>query len=159
MRGQYFSFDAIVASVIFILALVTLLSTWHSLRTGLEHQSSPLGFEALRIGEALLTPGSPVTTDCAEMTSLGLAISWSDRRLDDEKLASCATLSAGELKGKLGTAYDISIFLNGEHVLGENVDNLRPILTEITRVRKVVSLYNSTEERAGLAYLDIYVYR
>ena len=39
-KGQYFSFDAIVASVIFVLALVALLSYWHSVRSYLEHENS-----------------------------------------------------------------------------------------------------------------------
>ncbi len=162
MKGQYFSFDAIIASVIFILALVTLLSAWQSLRTSLEHQSNALTFEALRIGEQLLIPGSPASADCTGMNSIGLAFSWHDRRLNNATLSDCvsSSLTDSELSGRLGTPYGVSIYLNDVHKLGPDIRATSPPgLKEIAHVQKVVSLYDPVSLKADDANLDIYVYR
>jgi hypothetical protein len=57
MRGQYFSFDAIIASVIFILTFVSLLSYWFSVKSSLESKEDEISKEAARVAEILFTPG------------------------------------------------------------------------------------------------------
>lgn len=163
LRGQYFSFDAIIGSIIFILAIVMLLATWNSLRTSLDHQSTPLSLEALRIGDTLLAPGNPSAAQCVDMETLGLAISWEDRRLNDTKLISCAELSqAGpeEFQQRLGSGYPVSVFMNGIHIFGEDIQAL-PVdqLQEISHARRIASMYNSTRNTEEIVTLDIYVYR
>ncbi len=49
MKGQYFSFDAIIASVIFVMALVALLSYWHSVKSYLDSQNDEISKEAIQI--------------------------------------------------------------------------------------------------------------
>ncbi len=56
-KGQYFSFDAIVSVVIFVMAITILLSHWYSLKTKMNEQTTYLQDEALRISEILLGPG------------------------------------------------------------------------------------------------------
>ncbi|VVB56925.1 Uncharacterised protein [uncultured archaeon] len=58
-RGQYFSMDAIVASVIFVLALSLLASHWFALRAQNETRSSILQEDADRLSETLLQPADP----------------------------------------------------------------------------------------------------
>lgn len=58
-RGQYFSMDAIVASVIFVLALSLLMSHFFSLRAMNDSRSSYLVDDAYRISDLLLGPGDP----------------------------------------------------------------------------------------------------
>lgn len=165
MRGQYFSFDAIVGSVIFILALVSLLSAWQSLRTTLEHQSNPLGFEAMRIGETLLGPGSPDDVPCRDMDIAGVAMSWEDRRISAKKLKSCTMLTEEEMRGKLSTSYGLSIIIRdtkdkNSWMVGGNISKVDTSLVEdIARVRKIATVYDETLDQEEIVTLDIYIYR
>lgn len=169
LRGQYFSFDAIVAVVIFVLALVTILSAWNSLRTSLEHQSSPLSLEAMRIGDILLTPGNPADAACADMDAAGLAVSWKDRRVNGTKLEDCSGLSRADpdsFREKLGVGYRTSIYMNGIYVLGDALGDTSAI-QEIGKARKIISLHNETRDTDGnvvdeqdeIAVMEIYVFR
>ncbi|MFH0927227.1 MAG: hypothetical protein V1822_01485 [Candidatus Micrarchaeota archaeon] len=56
-KGQYFSFDAIVAAVIFVLAMSILANHWFSLRSQMDEQTLFLQDEALRISDLFLSPG------------------------------------------------------------------------------------------------------
>jgi len=162
MKGQYFSFDALISSAIFILALISLLATWQSLRTSLEHQSSPTALEALRIGETLLGPGSSTSStsvvDCSEMDVPGIAVSWDDRRVDSSKLDSCALLDADTLKSKLATSYSIDVRIDGEHKLGDDITKAGSV-SEIGRARKIIVLYDSTTRSEQIVPMDIYIYK
>lgn len=81
-KGQYFSFDAIVASVIFILAITLLSGHWYSLRAQIDDRSDYLYSEAFRISDTLLGPGDPLRPlpwymDPLHATRAGLAVNGS----------------------------------------------------------------------------------
>ncbi|MDE1798041.1 MAG: hypothetical protein KGH63_01385, partial [Candidatus Micrarchaeota archaeon] len=59
-RGQYFSFDAIIASVIFILGISLLSSHWFALRAQIDSSSDYLGSDAQRASDLLLGVGNPI---------------------------------------------------------------------------------------------------
>lgn len=108
MKGQYFSFDAIIAAVIFVLALVALLSYWHSVRSFLDYQNDPLTKEAVRVSNLLFAPPAP-SPNCNSMARLGLARGVDDRRVDGAVLSCASAQPAAWLKEQLGTQYDVSI--------------------------------------------------
>jgi len=56
-KGQYFSFDAIVAAVIFVLAISILSNHWFSLRAQMDEQTLFLQDEAIRLSEIFVSPG------------------------------------------------------------------------------------------------------
>ncbi|MFA6489789.1 MAG: hypothetical protein WCT52_03845 [Candidatus Micrarchaeia archaeon] len=58
-KGQYFSFDAIIATVIMVLATTTLISYWFGVQSVVDSRNSPLHSDAMRIAESLVTPGVP----------------------------------------------------------------------------------------------------
>jgi hypothetical protein len=60
MKGQYFSFDAIVAAVIMVLAFTTLLTYWFGVQAVTASQTTSLYPTALSVSDLLFTPGSPV---------------------------------------------------------------------------------------------------
>ncbi|VVC03513.1 Uncharacterised protein [Candidatus Bilamarchaeum dharawalense] len=91
-KGQYFSFDAIIAAVIFVLALVALLSYWHSVRSFLDYQNDPISKEAIRVSNLLFAPPSP-SPNCADIQQLGFGLSWSDRRVNSS-LLNCAMVNS-----------------------------------------------------------------
>jgi len=161
-KGQYFSFDAIVASVIFVLAVVSLLSYWSSIRTSLDFQNSAASRESVRISEALLSQGTPKDVSCSNMKRLGFAnsnkrINWS--------IVLCAEVEAQNngnyLKERLGTGYNVTIKFErddgSEVVVGRDVDDqLIREVKNIHKLRRIVSLDTPEDE---LVYLDIFLYR
>jgi hypothetical protein len=160
MKGQYFSFDAIIASVIFVLALVALLSYWHSVRSFLEYQNDPLSKEAIRVSNLLFVPGSP-SSDCASMSGFGLANSYEDRRVN-ASIIHCinATKDEAWLKTALGTPYNVSIKVikvsDGSSILlGADV----PAANNVVKLRRLSSVVNSSDGTTYLAAFDLSMYK
>lgn len=76
MKGQYFSFDAIIATVIMVLATTTLVSYWFGVQSVVDSRNSPLHSDAMRIAESLVSPGVPENWPSAGIENtyqLGLA--------------------------------------------------------------------------------------
>jgi len=59
MKGQYFSFDAIIATVIMVLAFSSLVAYWYGAQAVVESRNYSRLADANRIAESLLSPGSP----------------------------------------------------------------------------------------------------
>ncbi len=161
MKGQYFSFDAIIAAVIFMMAIVMLLGYWHSVKSFLEYQSGAVSREAMRVASALFIPAFPEGADCDRMVNIGFSISWNDRRVN-ETLINCAsarTLSEPSwLKEKFSSPYNISMkfsydgsdtWIGGEDPTSES---------EVVKMRRAATIVKETGETA-LATVDIYLYR
>ncbi len=157
LRGQYFSFDAIVASVIFILTIVTLLSYWHSLRTALNSQTNDLTKEALRISDLILTPGYPASAACDSMDQLGISMSWQDKRINKTKFDCARMLTQSELKNKLSTPFNVSIFVNNALAIGDDINSINT--KQVAKVRRIVSILNGVTNKEELASFDIYLYQ
>lgn len=74
-KGQYFSFDAIVATVIVIIAVSSLLGYWFSAQSIIESRANPMYADALRVAETLMSPGVPAdwqNGDPNDIRQLGL---------------------------------------------------------------------------------------
>ncbi len=164
-KGQYFSFDAIVASVIFVLTLVMLLSYWHSVRTYLDYQANDISKDASRISDMLFTPP---TGDCTTgITRLGLASSWSDPRMNLTQLQCTisALKTSDEVKAALGSSYNVSIVVTdlsyetpAPYTIGD--DPAGPSFfdskTEVAKIRRIGTLM--TPDGNHIATVDVYVY-
>ncbi|MFA5108059.1 MAG: hypothetical protein WC492_00830 [Candidatus Micrarchaeia archaeon] len=57
LKGQYFSFDAIIATVIFVMALSILFNHWYAARSQMDEQGNFLQSEAHRISNIFLGVG------------------------------------------------------------------------------------------------------
>ncbi len=162
-KGQYFSFDAIIASVIFMMSIVLLLSYWHSVKTFLDYQTSDVAKETMRIASLLFVPAVPESDTCSLLENLGFAVSWDDRRINKVLLENCDTLGSAELKEKLGTPYNVSIKVtyvdDGSlfYIGDETVpwDEAR----EVSNMRRAASAYDKTDGSTRLAIVDVSVYR
>lgn len=159
MKGQYFSFDAIVAAVIFVLALVALLSYWHSVRSFLDYQNDPLSKESIRVSNLLFMPPSP-SNSCSSMQRLGLINDWNDRRVDADVL-ECAALENQEwLRNQTGTGYGVIINVtnledNSVINIGGDID---PATINIVKIRRLATVVNSTGG-TYLSTVDLTMYR
>ena len=161
MKGQYFSFDAIIASVIFLMAVVMLLGYWHSVKLFLDYQSGSVSKEAMRVASALFVPGFPEGASCDTMVNLGFATSW-DERLINETTLLCAEEEAADdeewLKEKFATPYDVSIHVaygDDELWIGDDEPSSESEIVKMRRGGTVIREDGTT----ALAVLDIFVYR
>lgn len=163
MKGQYFSFDAIIASVIFILALVALLSYWHSVRSYLDFQNDALSKDAIRVSNLLFAPAFPQSADCDKIERLGFATSWDDKRLNESVLL-CSELMAQNqqwLKNVTNSGNNLSIYVEyletgtrmtiGAPAPTENV-------TDVVKIRRLATVVDS-EGNAYLAKVDTTIYK
>ena len=157
MKGQYFSFDAIIGAVIFVLALVALLSYWHSVRSFLDYQNDPLTKEAIRISNNLFTPPSP-SIACGTMSRFGLAMSIDDRRINS-KVLDCAKSQNGEwLQKALGTAYLVGIKVSGttgSPDISIGTFTTANAVSNKVNIRRLATVYNPDDKSTYLATVDL----
>jgi len=153
LKGQYFSFDAIIGGVIFILTAMALFSYWYGISGTLDQGHEMLAKEAFRISEMINTPMEP-----------GLAMGWRDQHLNYTKIGEghCPQWEITPQRA-FGSGYGVSIFFNtvdSKYGVGDgcwwgestafNSDN-------IYRFRRVTS-FVSEDGNTTLGYVDIYVY-
>jgi len=168
MKGQYFSFDAIVASVIFVLALMALLSYWHSVRTYLDYQTSDVQKEAVRLSNLLFAPPefSSPTYDCDTIERMGFSNSWTERVVNQTLLDCAESQTSADpewLKRTLATPYNVSITVT--HILAvddERLQQINPITvtddtTEIVSMRRLTTVQDA--DGTHLATVDLRLYR
>jgi len=159
MRGQYFSFDAIIGSVIFILALVALLSYWYSVRSFLDFQNDPLSKDAIAVSNLLFTPPSP-DSSCGTMEKLGFAKNWNDRRVDASILACAGSKDQQWLKSSLGTQFNLSINVTNKandssFLIGGDVP---ASALNVVKIRRLATVLES-DGHTYLASIDLSMYR
>ncbi len=154
MKGQYFSFDAIVASIIFILTFISLVSYWFSVKSGLESKDEEISKEAARITDSMLTPSF-------------LANSYEDRKVDKSRIEDLSLKSQQELKKMFNTQYNLSIVITTESgtkfaAIGPDPEDpadsgVFSDAANIAKIRRVFVLrINGTYETP--AALDLYLY-
>ena len=158
MKGQYFSFDAIIAAVIFMMAIVMLLGYWHSVKSFLEYQSGAVSREALRVAASLFIPAFPEGADCGRMVNLGFATSWNDRRVNETVITCSAAQPDYWLKEKFSSPYNISMKFNydGNDTWIGPEDPASEY--EVAKMRRAATVVKETGE-TSLATIDIYLYR
>ncbi|MBN1169825.1 hypothetical protein JXA56_02280 [Candidatus Micrarchaeota archaeon] len=161
MKGQYFSFDAIIASVIFVLALVALLSYWHSVMSFLEFQNDALSKDAVKISNNLFMPSAP-SSECNRIERLGFANSWNDKKLNESILTCAAGKNMEWLKNRTGASYDLSIKVenladNSVRVIGGSPEDVQNAY-EVAKLRRLATVQKANGE-TYLATVDISIYR
>jgi len=111
-RGQYFSFDAIVATVIMVIAISSLLAYWIGVQSVVDSRASPLYSDAMRIADSIISPGQPQDWPSSlpagggignGVYQLGLSSGFSNR-LNRTKL-NAAVERVGSITGPLDAKY------------------------------------------------------
>jgi len=166
-KGQYFSFDAIIASVIFMMAVVMLLNYWHSVRTFLEYQSGDITREAMRISATLFSQPSPASatgSNCANMQTVGLFNSFDNKQISRATL-DCLGRQGQDttfLKSKFATPYNVAIKVSEITRQGATgsvwkIGGEPDSQSEIVKIRRVASVVDG--DNSFMAAVDIYLYR
>jgi len=86
MKGQYFSFDAIIAAVIFVASISLLTTYWFGVRSIMDARSNDLFGEALRVSDSLLTPGNPADWGVGNAEQIGFTDGYRDNILNNTKI-------------------------------------------------------------------------
>jgi len=105
-KGQYFSFDAIIAVLIFILTMVSLLSYWSNARSAMDSQKSEMTKEALRISDIIFSPPYSVGSDPCK---IGFSEFSNYKILNYSAVENCANADTSGLKEKFGTPFNVVI--------------------------------------------------
>ncbi len=161
MRGQYFSFDAIVASIVFVLALMALLGYWHSVRSYLDFQDSDIGKETIRVSDMIFASPhySGSSEDCDSIDRLGLSKSGYGSSIDPRLIDCAEDMSSQELKESLSTPYDayfeITYIPSGKSVqIGKEPPS---DCTEVVQMRRLATVDDG--DNTYPATVDIRLYR
>ena len=147
MKGQYFSFDAIIGASIFILTLVAIFSYWYGVSNSIEQQQSTLAKEAIRIADILYSPSE---------IPYGLTVNWSDKHILHSKVESLCELTEPPAT-TLGSEYAVLIDFHNQK---ERICAWGPTPIESNEIYKVrrVGSYLNNDGTTELGYVDIYVY-
>ena len=70
MKGQYFSFDAIIATVIMVIAFTSLVAYWYGVQSTIEERTGTTYNDALRIADSLFSPGVPADWPSQPITDI-----------------------------------------------------------------------------------------
>ncbi len=120
-KGQYFSFDAVMATLVFLLAISMLSSYWFGVRAAAE-KGDDTHREALRISDALLLPGTPPGWPSArEVYSYGLGKENATAEIEKakvERFESYVSLDYNRVREVLRTSDEF--FLTIEPVMGNS---------------------------------------
>ncbi|MCS7109251.1 MAG: hypothetical protein NZ903_00440 [Candidatus Micrarchaeota archaeon] len=138
-KGQFFSYDAIVAGILFVLLLTLLYNYWNSLRTTISVRIDDASRIALSVSNILLTPGYPMNWNASNFNQIGLAKDYNTIELSEEKVSNLSFLSYtdySKMKEKLGVGpYDIYITV-GDASIG--MPPLENVSTKVTIKRPVI---------------------
>ena len=170
MKGQYFSFDAIVGASIFILTLVAIMSYWYGVSSSIEQQQTGLSKEAMRVSDMVFS---------SKEVPYGVLEGWDDRRINYTRINTefCRPKDASE---RLGSPYGVAVHfstISGSREcwwystidtdLGDTDTSGTNYVAsnDIFRMRRVSAyLYTGTNEFDWLdevnepGYVDIYIY-
>lgn len=151
LKGQYFSFDAIVGGIIFILTAMALFSYWNGVSSSLDQNHDLLAREAFRISEMLFTPLDP-----------GLSVGWRDAHLNYSIIDGCQWAKSPQ--EAFGSGYlttltfgEVDVEGNVRHVCVWGTDEKDIDSQNIYRMRRPAS-YLHRDGTTSLGYVDILVY-
>lgn len=154
LKGQYFSFDAIVGGTIFILTAIALFSYWNGINSSFDQSHDMLSREAFRISETVLTPVSP-----------GLSVGWADAHINYSRIGSghgCQWMRSPQ--EAFGSGYPVSIHFyeiskagSVSHVCpwGEAAEDISS--QNMYKMRRTIS-YLKEDGSTSLGYFEVFVY-
>lgn len=120
MKGQFFSYDAIIAGAIFAVLLTLLFVYWSSLRSIIFTQIDDMFRVGTSVSNSLLTPGSPSNWDTTNVLKIGLTTEANAMRLDPGKITNLSLMTLNnydEIREKLGVSpYDFLLVVGDDRI-------------------------------------------
>ena len=94
-KGQFFSYDAIVAGLMFTVLLTVLYVYWSSLRATVFTQIDDMFRTAIGVSNLLLTTGNPTDWSESNVMQVGLTTRINSLELDTNKVGAFTTMVMG----------------------------------------------------------------
>ena len=140
-KGQFFSYDAIVAGLMFTVLLTVLYVYWSSLRATVFTQIDDMFRTAIGVSNLLLTTGNPIDWSESNVMQVGLTTRINSLELDTDKVGAFVTMATGpgyeSMRSKLGVApYMFYIQIGG--IVEAGVQPTPDATGKITVVRPVI---------------------
>jgi len=106
-KGQVWSYDLMMSSILFVIAMGILAFFWWSARTNMTEEKDTMTLESIKVADNLVSPGSPTDwqssidvndqSTWSNVQQIGLGRSWSasdSNVLSIDKLYSFQTMSS-----------------------------------------------------------------
>lgn len=126
-KGQMWSYDLVIGSVLFMIAMAILAFFWWSARTNISENKDAVIFESMKVSDSLMSPGTPANWESlvdpmnmstwANVQQIGLAKSWGVNETNvisiDKlyKFRQMSLINYSYTKSKLRSRYDFFIEL------------------------------------------------
>jgi hypothetical protein len=118
-KGQVWSYDLIVGSIIFVIAMGILAFFWWSARTNISENKDAMVAESAKVSDVLMSPGIPANWNMlvkltdqstwANVQQIGLAEDWGSNILSIDKLykfTNMSLLNYPAVKSKIRSRYN-----------------------------------------------------
>lgn len=154
-KGVYFSFDAIIASVIFVLTMISLFSYWYSVRETVMAEDFTITEEALRVSNLIFLPSNG---------GFGFSVSYEDKSLNMSNVEDYSTHTMDEIKAELSIPYNLSVVFE-VYDLTSNPGHMRPDrdyeigvspTDDAQTISKVVRIAPTTDGEIAIVSVKVY---
>lgn len=124
-KGQVWSYDLIISTILFVIAMEILAFFWWSASTNMTEEKDTMTLESIKVADNLVSPGSPADwqlpinmsdqSTWSDVQQIGLVRSWNDNDtnvISTDKLYSFQMMSFTNyslVKSKLRSRYDFYI--------------------------------------------------
>lgn len=108
-KGQFFSYDAIVAGLMYAVLLTILYVYWSSLRSTMFTQIDGMFSTSMAVSNLLLTTGNPVNWTASNVNQIGLTTGFNSLELDPNKVAYFQFLANSSLSSYYNTSSRIGV--------------------------------------------------
>lgn len=149
MKGQFFSYDAIVAGSMFAVLLALIFLYWTSINSMVFNQADSMLRTAILTSETLLSPGYPENWTLSNVRRFGLTDRTLSARINPSKLDNFAAADYETLRDKLGLGmYQLLIVISNETSNVTIGSEPSGATGKITLVRPVI--YNNTPQNMSI---------
>ena len=143
-KGQFFSYDAIIAGALLSIMIALLFIYWSSAHSLVFNQVDDMYRAGISVSDTLLTPGSPENWNSGNVHQIGITDEFGSLKLNSTKVLDLYNYAASDYantREKFGISrYDILIVIEGFSVGGETNIGIVPSnpTGQISIVRPVI---------------------
>jgi hypothetical protein len=144
-KGQVWSYDLIVASTIFVMAMAVLAFFWWGVRTNMSEDKEAIIRESFTVSDLLMSPGIPQNWNTlvnlsnqstwSNVQQLGLAESWTNSSLSIDKvykLLNMSSVNYSTVQNNIRSPYNFYIQLILLNTSNNNAE--QPVLMNQTAI-------------------------
>jgi hypothetical protein len=144
-KGQVWSYDLIIASIVFVMAMAVLAFFWWSVRTNMSEDKEAIIRESFKVSDVLMSPGIPQNwsmlvnlsdqSTWSNVQEIGLAESWTNGSISADKLYKLINMSSANssiVQNKLRSRYNFYLQFVFRNTSNNNLE--QPLLMNKTAI-------------------------